>query len=180
LLSSTESSTVILDVPVLHPTDAAVSDFDERCPWDYQGVFIIIIILSPKSEQYTQILRNWTTLHQLHREASSIPRNCWPARDTFATCLASAPSQNAPRASSRTFPRPPIGTRCRSPSSPSPTLTLTLMKKNHSFRWRALGKCDSWSLRPRPHPRQSPSGKSPRGVTSCERSSRRSDFGPAG
>ncbi|KAJ7816065.1 hypothetical protein B0H14DRAFT_3744324 [Mycena olivaceomarginata] len=38
LLSSTESSTVILDVPVLHPTDAAVLDFDERCPWEYQDL----------------------------------------------------------------------------------------------------------------------------------------------
>ncbi|KAJ7359964.1 hypothetical protein DFH08DRAFT_801720 [Mycena albidolilacea] len=38
LLSSTESCTVILDVPVLHPTDAALSDFDERCPWDYQDL----------------------------------------------------------------------------------------------------------------------------------------------
>ncbi|KAJ7359920.1 hypothetical protein DFH08DRAFT_801680 [Mycena albidolilacea] len=38
LLSSTESSTVILDVPVLHPTDAAVSNFDERCPWNYQDL----------------------------------------------------------------------------------------------------------------------------------------------
>ncbi|KAJ7319243.1 hypothetical protein DFH08DRAFT_1034905 [Mycena albidolilacea] len=38
LLSSLESSTIILDVPVLHPTDAAPFDFDERCPWEYQDL----------------------------------------------------------------------------------------------------------------------------------------------
>ncbi|KAJ7884212.1 hypothetical protein B0H14DRAFT_2564593 [Mycena olivaceomarginata] len=36
--SGRPSSTDILDVPVLHPTDAAVSNFDERCPWDYQDL----------------------------------------------------------------------------------------------------------------------------------------------
>ncbi|KAJ7863322.1 hypothetical protein B0H14DRAFT_3444186 [Mycena olivaceomarginata] len=35
---SSQSSAVILDVPVLHPTDAASFDFDERCPWEYQDL----------------------------------------------------------------------------------------------------------------------------------------------
>jgi hypothetical protein len=108
LLSSLESSTIILDVPVLHPTDAAPFDFDERCPWEYQGAFILIIFPSPN-------------LNNTHRSCGIKlqPTTCTEKQ-------APSPGAVGPRAlhSVPAWPRPPPKTRVARLPGPSPTRRL--------------------------------------------------------